>query len=81
MVREDYVNAGAAGAIISPWWLPPLHDVSTIAAEIAPILGIIWLVLQMVTKLIDTYRKWKFTNALQVGIKESQQSGRGFILI
>lgn len=69
MTREELVNAGAAGAIISPWWLPPLHNASTIAAEVAPVLGIVWLMLQIVTKVIDTYRKWKFTRDLQSRLK------------
>jgi hypothetical protein len=38
----------AAAAVVSPFWLPILQDVSGIAALIVPILGAIWLVVQIV---------------------------------
>jgi hypothetical protein len=47
---EKVTAAIATGAIISPIWLPYAHD---IAAQWAPVLGCVWLVLQITLKLID----------------------------
>jgi hypothetical protein len=40
-------DVGAVAALTSPYWLPTLHTVSEIAALIVPILGAIWLVIQI----------------------------------
>lgn len=48
-------DVGAVAAIASPWWLPALHDWSTIAAELLPIAGVTWLVVQVTVKLHTTY--------------------------
>jgi hypothetical protein len=40
-------HAAALGAIASPWWLVCLKAVSDGAAFILPILGVVWLVIQM----------------------------------
>lgn len=48
---DTVVSAGATGAITSPWWLPSLHNVSEIAASVAPILGVIWLLVQIIVKI------------------------------
>lgn len=37
----------AVSAVSSPWWLQALHAVSDGAALVLPILGVIWLVIQM----------------------------------
>jgi hypothetical protein len=56
MTKEEMVtDVGAVAAIASPWWLPALHDWSTIAAELLPIAGVTWLVLQVTVKLHTTY--------------------------
>lgn len=47
---EKVTAAIAAGAVISPIWLPFAHDV---AAQWAPVLGCVWLILQITLKLID----------------------------
>jgi hypothetical protein len=49
-------TAGAGAAVVSPWWLPSLHEVSTVAAELAPILGAIWLLTQIILK-VSEYRR------------------------
>lgn len=38
----------AAGAVFSPWWLPTLADVSQISAQLLPIIGLLWLLIQIV---------------------------------
>lgn len=54
----DHTTAGvAASAVTSPIWLPWLYSVSEIAALVAPILGVIWLTVQIVAKLRETFRK------------------------
>lgn len=54
---ELVTDTGAVAAIASPWWLPALHDISQIAALVLPIVGVMWLVIQIVVKLHTTYRK------------------------
>lgn len=54
----DHTTAGvAASAVTSPIWLPWLYSVSEFAALVAPILGVIWLAVQIVAKLRETF--WK----------------------
>jgi hypothetical protein len=48
---EIVTDTGAVAAIASPWWLPALHSVSDVAALVLPILGVLWLLLQIVVKL------------------------------
>lgn len=40
-------DVGAVAAITSPYWLPTLHTVSEVAALVVPILGVIWLAIQI----------------------------------
>lgn len=37
----------AAGAVMSPWWLPSLAEVSETAALLLPIAGLLWIVIQV----------------------------------
>jgi hypothetical protein len=48
---EIVTDTGAVAAIVSPWWLPALHSVSDVAALVLPILGVLWLCLQIVVKI------------------------------
>jgi len=48
----------ALGSITSPLWLPRIADVSAFAATLMPILGVTWLVIQIVSK-IHEMRKGK----------------------
>lgn len=48
-------DTGAVAAIASPWWLPTLHDVSQFAAEWLPILGAVWLIVQIGVKVHTAY--------------------------
>lgn len=73
VVRDSVVNVGAAGAFISPLWLPKLEQASFIAAKIAPILGVSWLALQIIVKLWDTYRKWKLQNELRTRLQKPEE--------
>lgn len=75
MNRDDIVNIGAAGAVLTPWWLPTVEQASYWSAKIAPILGVLWLMLQISLKLLEAYRKWKFTRELSTRLKESNQFG------
>ena len=50
-------NASAGAAVTSPWWLPALNDVSTVAAEMLPILGVVWLVVQISGYIIRLTKK------------------------
>lgn len=51
MIVERATNAIAAGAAVSPWWLPSLADVSETAGMFLPIAGLIWLIIQIVYKV------------------------------
>lgn len=56
MTHDQITNAGAIGAVSSPMWLPDLKVISAAAGEILPILGAIWLITQIITKIIETRR-------------------------
>ncbi|MER9252492.1 hypothetical protein [Mesorhizobium sp. M0598] len=54
----DNTTAGVAiSAVASPVWLPMLQSVSDGAAIIAPILGTIWLVVQIIGRTKDILHK------------------------
>lgn len=56
---DNATTAVAATAVASPAWLPWLMTASEIAAIAAPILGVIWLVVQIWAKIRDTIKKDK----------------------
>jgi len=56
-VMDTFTTAGAGAAVVSPWWLPMLSDVSSIAAWCLPILGCSWLIMQMYFKIKDRNSK------------------------
>lgn len=41
-------NSIAGAAVLSPVWLPSLSDISTLAAELLPIAGLFYLVIQII---------------------------------
>jgi hypothetical protein len=41
-------NTVAVGAVATPVWWPALNSISEVAAVVLPILGVIWLVVQMI---------------------------------
>ncbi len=51
MTTEKITNWLAAGAIASPAWLPSLQATSQVAALLLPILGVIWLAIQIFFKI------------------------------
>lgn len=55
-MHERLTDIVAAGALISPVWLPSLHEWSEMAGLLVPILGGLWLVIQIVVKL-DQWRR------------------------
>jgi len=61
---DTTTTVGAVGALTSPWWLPHLHHVSVVAAELAPILGALWLVIKIGHWFYEQYQKRKFRNEL-----------------
>lgn len=48
LLQTPNTNLVAAGAVVSPWWLPYLQSGSDIATLLLPIAGIAWLIIQMV---------------------------------
>lgn len=52
IITGEHVTNWMAGlAVLSPFWLPWLQDVSTIAALLLPILGGLWLLVQIWSKI------------------------------
>lgn len=47
----------ALGAISLPAWHPTLHETSEAAAKLAPILGCIWLIVQICARLWELMRR------------------------
>ncbi len=56
---EVVTDTGALAALVSPWWLPALQEVSRDAALILPVLGALWLAVQIAIKIHQTYWKRK----------------------
>jgi hypothetical protein len=54
--NEAVADVGAVAAVVSPVWLPMLHEVSDFAALALPILGAVWLMVQIITKLWTFYK-------------------------
>jgi hypothetical protein len=82
MQHDGITSAAAGAAVTSPWWLPQLHHISVFAAELAPILGALWLLLQIVVKLWSIFRNCKYgvqTKSKELGPDErgSPRSGQG----
>ena len=57
MSMNNTTTAVAAAAVASPAWLPAVQKASEMAAVAAPILGVIWLLVQIVAKLVEMNRK------------------------
>jgi hypothetical protein len=45
-------NTVAVGAVATPVWWPALNNISEVAAVILPILGVVWLVVQIIGYLL-----------------------------
>ena len=59
-MNHDTLTSAAAGiAITSPSWLPVLQSASVVAGTLLPILGAIWLIVQIVSKIVETKRNAK----------------------
>ncbi|RVM38307.1 hypothetical protein [Sinorhizobium meliloti] len=56
---EHTTTAVAASAVTTPIWLPWLQIASETAAMIAPILGLVWLLIQIFSKSIETIQRMK----------------------
>lgn len=56
-VIDHVTNTASVGAVTSPWWLPHLADVSVRAAALLPILGCLWILVQIVTRLYAVSKK------------------------
>lgn len=50
---DRVTNTVAAGAVFSPWWMPSLSELSQTAALLLPILGVIWLAVQIIAKIVS----------------------------
>ncbi len=51
-IIERATTAIATGGIAAPIWLPPLKEASEIAGLLLPIFGVVWLIVQIVTRLM-----------------------------
>jgi hypothetical protein len=56
-IGERVTTVSAWGALASPIWLPALAELSAGCAIVAPILGVAWLLLQLILKLRDELRR------------------------
>lgn len=53
MTIDNATNAAAGAAVSSPWWLPGLQEMSETAALFLPIFGVVWLAVQIASKVIE----------------------------
>ncbi len=56
-IVEQNTTVVATTAVMTPFWLPSLSQVSEVAATITPILGALWLIIQIVSKTSHLLRK------------------------
>lgn len=54
MNNHDY--AGVAAVSAAPFWYPMLQQASEVAATIAPLLGVVWLGVQIWAKVRETLK-------------------------
>lgn len=54
---NNYDYAGVAAVSAAPFWYPMLQQASEVAATIAPLLGLVWLIVQIWAKVRTTLRK------------------------
>ena len=59
MIQDKVTNTIAATAVASPWWLPSLANISETASALLPVAGVVWIVVQIIVKIIDTRRRQK----------------------
>lgn len=59
MNAHSLTSATAGAAMLSPLWLPTLQQVSDVASILLPILGAVWLIVQIDLKLYETLTKKK----------------------
>lgn len=52
-VMERATNAVAGAAVVSPWWLPSMTQLSHGATIALPILGCAWLLIQIYFKVTE----------------------------
>jgi membrane protein YdbS with pleckstrin-like domain len=50
-------DVGAVAALASPYWLPILQEISEVAGLIVPILGAVWLIIQISHYLYRIHKK------------------------
>jgi hypothetical protein len=50
---DKITTAVVAGSMLAPWFMTDLQQVSAVAALLAPIFGCIWIVMQIVFKLME----------------------------
>ena len=53
VIFERTTTAVASMGIAAPVWLPPLKEASEVAGLVLPILGVVWLIVQIVTKIMS----------------------------
>lgn len=46
-ISERLTDVAAIASVASPWWLPWLSTTSEIAGLLLPVLGVIWLIVQI----------------------------------
>jgi hypothetical protein len=57
MSSEPATPLVATAAMAAPWWLPALKQASVYAGDWLPILGAVWLVVQIVTRIVEAIRR------------------------
>ena len=54
---DKITTAVVAGSMVAPWFMSDLQQVSAVAALLAPIFGCIWIVMQIILKLLELNEK------------------------
>lgn len=56
-IAQKATTVIAAGAAATPWWLPVLKEFSSIAADLLPIAGLVWLLIQIGYRIFGKEKK------------------------
>lgn len=66
-MNDRVTDVVAAAAVTSPWWATSVAHLSEFAATVTPIIGVLWLLMQIFSKTVELYQKF-----LETHIKREQ---------
>jgi hypothetical protein len=59
---EAFTDTVAVAAAVSPTWLPWIRDISEVTGYMLPIAGLVWIIVQIVVKILITRKTLRDEN-------------------